>query len=224
MPGHSSNRHCSDHLSHRVRGFTLIELMIVVAILGILATVAVPALQKYMRRAKTAEAKTQIAKLFDATSSFFKSEHAARGATGFIGDGGQVQDMAVHRCPHHSGQPTGGEAGITPDIGYNCNTGPGGRCIPAVGGGGGAGYYDINLWNNNAVWNNLNFLQEQGHFYHYNFVAVNEIAGYGRCQFSVQAFGDLDDDGIFSTFERSGAADLQGVNGAIGLYVANEVE
>ena len=40
------------------KGFTLIELMIVVAILGILAVVAVPALQKYMRRAKTAEAKT----------------------------------------------------------------------------------------------------------------------------------------------------------------------
>ncbi|WP_146658063.1 type IV pilin protein, partial [Enhygromyxa salina] len=55
------------------KGFTLIELMIVVAILGILAVVAVPALQKYMRRAKTAEAKTQLAKIYDAASSFFKS-------------------------------------------------------------------------------------------------------------------------------------------------------
>jgi type IV pilus assembly protein PilA len=215
--GNRSNR------DRHTRGFTLIELMIVVAILGILATVAVPALQKYMRRAKTAEAKVQVAKLFDATSSYFKSEHAARGATGFIGDGGQVQDMAVHRCPHPVGQPTGGEAGLTPAIGLNCNTGPGGRCIPAVGGGA-SGYYEIDLWNKNPVWNGLNFLQEQGHYFHYNFVAVNEIVGYGRCQFSVQAFGDLDDDGVFSTFERSGAADIQGVNGAIGLYVANEVE
>jgi len=205
------------------RGFTLIELMIVVAILGILAVVAVPALQKYMRRAKTAEATTQIAKMYDATSAFFKSEHAARGATGFIGQGGQVQDMAPHRCPHPQGDPTGGQAGITPDIGFNCNEGPGGRCIPGVGGGG-AGYYDINLWNNNAVWNSLNYLQEQGHYFHYNFVAINEITGYGRCQFSAQAFGDLDDDGIFSTFERSGAADLEGVNAAIGLYVDQEVE
>jgi type II secretory pathway pseudopilin PulG len=197
--------------------------MIVVAILGILAVVAVPALQKYMRRAKTAEAKVQIAKLYDATSSFFKSEHAARGATGFIGDGGKVPDMATHRCPHPADSPTGGEAGITPAIGLNCNEGPGGRCIPAVGNGA-TGYYDIKLWNDNAVWNNLNFLQEQGHFFHYNFIAINEIAGYGRCQFSAQAFADLDDDGVFSTFERSGAADIEGVNAAIGLYVDGEVE
>jgi prepilin-type N-terminal cleavage/methylation domain-containing protein len=204
-------------------GFTLIELMIVVAILGILATVAIPALQKYMRRAKTAEAKTQVAKLFDATSGYFKSEHGARGATAFLGDGGQVQDLALHRCPHPAGQPTGGEAGLTPDIGFNCNEGPGGRCIPAAGGGA-SGYYEIDLWNKNAVWNGLNFLQEQGHYFHYNFVAINEITGHGRCQFTAQAFGDLDDDGIFSTFERSGAADIHGVNGAIGLYIANEVE
>jgi type IV pilus assembly protein PilA len=205
------------------KGFTLIELMIVVAILGILAVVAVPALQKYMRRAKTAEAKTQLAKIYDSASSYFKSEHADRGATGFIGDGGLVQDMAPHRCPHKDGQAAGGQADITPDIGFNCNEGPGGRCIPATGGGGG-GYYEIGLWNDNAVWNGLNYLQEQGHYFHYNFVMVNELVGYGRCQFTAQAFADLDDDGLFSTYERSGSGDQQGVNAAIGLYVDQEVE
>jgi type IV pilus assembly protein PilA len=205
------------------KGFTLIELMIVVAILGILAVVAVPALQKYMRRAKTAEAKTQIAKIYDAASSFFKSDHAERGATNFISQGGGVQDLASHKCPHPTGNPGGGEAGLTPDIGTNCNTGPGGRCIPQANGGG-AGYYDIALWNNNPVWNGLNYLQEQGHYFHYNFQAANTTTGYGTCQFTAQAFADLDDDNIFSTYERSGAADIQGVNAAIGLYIDQEVE
>ncbi len=58
------------------KGFTLIELMIVVAIIGILAAVALPAYQDYTVRAKITEAMTTLSACKTGVAEFLQSNGA----------------------------------------------------------------------------------------------------------------------------------------------------
>lgn len=66
------------------KGFTLIELMIVVAIIGILAAIAIPNFLRYQAKSRQSEARTNLGAIFVAETSYF-GEQSRYGSFGEIG-------------------------------------------------------------------------------------------------------------------------------------------
>ena len=67
------------------KGFSLIELMIVVAIIGILAAIAIPNFQKYQAKSRQSEAKGILSGIYTAEKAFYAEWVAYSGDFGHIG-------------------------------------------------------------------------------------------------------------------------------------------
>jgi prepilin-type N-terminal cleavage/methylation domain-containing protein len=63
-------------LRGRSAGFTLVEVMIVVAIVGVLAAIALPAFSRYVKKSRTAEAAGQLNKAWSGSVAYYESDHA----------------------------------------------------------------------------------------------------------------------------------------------------
>jgi prepilin-type N-terminal cleavage/methylation domain-containing protein len=85
-------------------GFTLVELMIVVAIIGIVTAIAIPGFSRWTRKAKTAEAAGHLNKMWQGSVSYYESNHSGTAGRQFpVSDGvlGATDCCtgAIARCP-----------------------------------------------------------------------------------------------------------------------------
>ena len=105
-------------------GFTLIELMIVVAIVGILAAIAIPAYQDYMTRSKVSECAATLGACKTSIAEFQASENRLPGNTASAGcsttDSQYCTTMTVANgvgtiTVQNAGDADGCQLSLTPD-------------------------------------------------------------------------------------------------------------
>ena len=104
------------------KGFSLVELMVVVAIIGILAAIAIPNYQKFQARSKQTEARTQLSGIYASERSFAAEWNYGSANLQQIGYAVEGSNM-LYNCGWHNTQATADGTNVNVALGGTRPTG-----------------------------------------------------------------------------------------------------